>query len=145
MALEIRTEITIAAAPKSVWAILTNFNNYPSWNPFIKSIQGEVKLGEKIIVLITPPDAKSMTFKPKILVYNTSTELRWLGHLLFPGLFDGNHRFQLLANPYGSTTFVQSERFTGILVPLFKSQLCNNTRRGFEAMNMQLKKTVEMK
>ena len=45
MAKEIKTEILINATPEKVWTILTNFDNYPNWNPFIKSIKGEVKVG----------------------------------------------------------------------------------------------------
>ncbi len=87
--MEIKTEILINATPERVWSIFTNFNNYPSWNPFIKSISGEVKVGSKITVNIEPPESKGMTFKPKILTFETNKELSWLGQLLFAGLFDG--------------------------------------------------------
>jgi uncharacterized protein YndB with AHSA1/START domain len=46
MSKEINTEILINATPKKVWSILTNFAEYPNWNPFIKSIKGiELKPG----------------------------------------------------------------------------------------------------
>lgn len=143
MAKEIRTEIIINASPEKVWAVFTDFDNYPNWNPFIKSLKGDVKVGNKITVNIAPPDAKAMTFKPKVLAYETDKELRWLGHLLFKGLFDGEHKFELLDNGNGTTTFIQSEKFKGILVPMFKKQLDNNTKRGFEAMNQKLKERME--
>ncbi|MFN6088281.1 MAG: SRPBCC family protein [Cyclobacteriaceae bacterium] len=140
---EIKTEILINATPEKVWAILTDFENYPNWNPFIKLIKGEVKIGNKIIVKIEPPEAKGMTFKPKILTFETNKELSWLGHLLFAGLFDGKHKFELIDNGDGTTTFRQSEKFKGVLVPLFKKQLDNNTKKGFEEMNRKLKEIAE--
>ncbi len=70
-------------------------------------------------------------------------EVRWLGHLLFPALFDGEHKFELIDNGNGTTTFIQSEVLRGMLVPLFKKQLDNNTTNGFNAMNQWLKKLVE--
>ncbi len=142
---EIKTEILINATPEKVWAILTDFENYPNWNPFIKLIKGEVKIGNKIIVKIEPPEAKGMTFKPKILTFKTNKELSWLGHLLFAGLFDGKHKFELIDNGDGTTTFRQSEKFKGVLVPLFKKQLDNNTKKGFEEMNRKLKEIAERK
>jgi hypothetical protein len=145
MAKEIKTEILINASPEKVWAILTNFGNYPNWNPFIKSIKGEVRVGNKITARIEPPNAKGMTFKPRILTFNTNKQLRWLGHLLFIGLFDGDHKFELIDNGNGTTTFIQSEIFKGILVPFFKKQLDNKTKKGFEAMNMKLKELAELK
>lgn len=36
-----------------------------------------------------------MTFHPVVLVAVQERELRWLGRLLIPGLFDGEHTFQL--------------------------------------------------
>lgn len=143
MAKEIKTEIFIHSTPEKIWSILTNFNNYPNWNPFIKSIKGEVKVGNKITVRIEPPESKGMTFKPKVLTFEPNKELSWLGHLMFAGLFDGEHKFEIIDNGNGITTFRQSEKFKGILVSLFKKQLDNNTKRGFEEMNKKLKEFAE--
>lgn len=140
---EIKTEILINATPEKIWSILINFDNYTNWNPFIKSIKGEVKVGNIITARIEPPEAKGMTFKPKILIFETNKELKWLGHLLFAGLFDGEHKFELIDHGNGTTTFRQSEKFNGILVPLFKKQLDNNTKKGFEEMNKKLKELAE--
>ena len=143
MAFEIRTEILIHAKPEKVWAIFTNFKNYPIWNPFIKSLTGTVKVGNKIAVFLQQPDSKGMTFKPKVLAYKENKEFRWLGHLLIPGIFDGEHQFKLIDNGDGTTTFIQSERFRGILVPFLKKQLQTNTKNGFQEMNEKLKELVE--
>ncbi|HXU26543.1 MAG TPA: SRPBCC domain-containing protein [Bacteroidia bacterium] len=145
MAKEIKTQILINATPQKVWAVLTNFNNYPNWNPFIKSITGEVKIGNKITAYLQPPNAKDMMFKPKVLALDTNKEFRWLGHLLFPGLFDGEHKFELIDNGNGTTTFIQSEKFRGILIPFFAKMLNTNTKNGFIAMNEKLKELAELK
>jgi len=143
MAKEIKTEILIKASPEKVWSILTDFDNYPHWNPFIKSIKGKVAVGNKIIARIEPPEASGMTFKPEVLAFEPNKELRWIGHLLFTGLFDGEHRFELIDNGNGTTTFKQSEKFNGILVPLFKKSLDKNTTNGFILMNQKLKELAE--
>lgn len=39
MAKEIKTEIVINASPEKIWAILKDFDKYPAWNPFIKSVR----------------------------------------------------------------------------------------------------------
>lgn len=143
MAKEIKTQIVIKASPERVWAVLTNFEKYADWNPFIKSIKGNIKVGSKIIARLEPPNAKGMTFKPKVLAFDSQKEFRWLGHLLFPGLFDGEHKFELVDNQNGTTTFIQSEKFKGILVPLFKKMLDTNTVNGFNLMNQKLKELSE--
>jgi len=145
MAKEIKTEIIINVMPEKIWAVLTSFDNYPNWNPFIKSIKGEVKVGNTITVRLEPPGAKGMTFKPHVLAFETNKEILWIGHLLFPGLFDGEHKFELIDNGNGTTTFKQSEIFGGVLVPLFKKMLDDNTKKGFEEMNIKLKESAELK
>jgi hypothetical protein len=144
MAKEIKSQIVINALPEKVWAVLVDFKNYPNWNTFIKSISGEVKVGSKIKAHIEPPEGRGMTFKPKVLVFNANKELGWIGHLLFPGLFDGEHIFELIDNGDGTTTFFQRENFRGILVPFFKTMLEANTQNGFDLMNKELKERVEM-
>ena len=143
MAKEINTEIIINATPQKVWSILTNFKDYPSWNPFIESLVGEVAVGKKITVRIAPPESSKMTFNPKVLSFMPAKELRWLGHFLIPGLFDGEHIFELIDNKNGTTTFRQREKFKGVLVFLFKKQLDTHTTKGFMVMNQKLKELAE--
>jgi len=138
----IQTEILINTDITKVWDILMNFDNYPKWNPFITSISGEPKLGSRLTVSIKPPGGKGMTFKPRVLAFETNKELRWLGHLLFTGFFDGEHKFELIDNGNGTTSFKQSEKFKGIFVGLLNLE---NTQKGFEAMNEKLKEMAERK
>lgn len=84
-----------------------------------------------------------MTFKPTVLVADADSELRWLGRFLVPGLFDGEHYFQLKANGQGGTTFVHGEKFSGVLVAFAKSSLEGGTRAGFVAMNEAIKVRAE--
>lgn len=137
---EITTSIIIHAGIEHVWSALTDFANYPNWNSFITSISGHVKEGSRINVRIQPPQSKPMTFKPVILSRTECKELRWKGKLLINGLFDGEHIFELSENTDGNTLFVQREQFSGILVGIINLE---NTRKGFERMNQQLKELVE--
>ncbi len=145
MAKEIKSTILIHTSTEKVWSVLTNFEAYPQWNPFIKSIKGKVKVGNIITARIEPPQAKGMTFKPKVLVFDTNKEFRWMGHFLVPGLFDGEHIFELIDNGNNTTRFNQNEKFKGILVPLFKKMLDVNTVNGFNQMNEALKNIAEEK
>lgn len=140
MSKKIETEINIHATPEKIWKILTDFKNYPNWNPFITDIQGSVEEGNKIQVKIEPQPGKGMVFKPVILSKKESKELSWLGKLLFKGLFDGEHKFELIDNKNGTTRFIQSEQFSGFLVPFFN---LDNTAVGFNAMNVKLKELAE--
>jgi len=135
---EIVTEIDINATPEKVWDVLTDFDNYPNWNPFVHKLGGDVKVGNTIKVALP-----GMNFKPKVLAFEKPKEFRWLGHLLVKGIFDGEHRFVIKDNQDGTVTFQHGEKFGGILVPLFSKMLDTKTIHGFRDMNEKLKQLCE--
>lgn len=138
----IKTEIRIDVPPERVWKVLLDFDNYPNWNPFIKSIQGERAIGQKLEVKIQPPDGKEMIFRPEILVFEANKEFKWLGKAFVKGIFDGEHYFVLEVSKEGGTKFVHGERFNGLLVGLMGKTL-DKTKIGFELMNEALKDECE--
>ncbi len=140
---ELHTEIEIQASDKRVWQLLTDFASFPEWNPFIRQAKGEVKVGARLEVHIQPSGASGMTFKPVVLKVEPNRELRWIGRLLMPGLFDGEHIFTIETLDTNRVRFTQREVFTGLLVPLFARSLDKDTRRGFEEMNQALKSQAE--
>jgi hypothetical protein len=70
-------------------------------------------------------------------------EFRWLGRLLIPGIFDGEHIFEIKDNGDRATTFVHREIFRGILVPVLWNKLAQDTENGFVSMNESLKLRAE--
>jgi hypothetical protein len=139
----IHTEIDIEAPAERVWHILTDFAGFPQWNPFILRAAGEPKVGARLEVRIRPPGSRGMTFRPKVLRAEPARELRWLGRLWIPGLFDGDHSFLLVSLGPARTCFVQKETFTGWLAPLLLKWVGDATRQGFEEMNRALKARAE--
>jgi|SaaInlStandDraft_6_1057023.scaffolds.fasta_scaffold01357_4 hypothetical protein len=137
------TEITIDASSEKVWKVLTAFNEYSEWNPFIKSISGDVSVGSQLSVSIQPPGGDAMDFAPKILVANKNVELRWLGRVLMPKLFDGEHFFKIIKLPGDKVQFIQGEQFSGILALLLWGSMKESTEQGFIDMNKALKDRCE--
>jgi hypothetical protein len=140
---ELHSQIGINASAERVWRILTDFASYPQWNPFIRRISGELKVGERLDARLEPPGGRGITLRPTILSAEPYRELRWLGHLLVPGLFDGEHSLLIQPLEENRVQFIQSEMFRGLFVPLLARSLDNNTLRGFEEMNGALKERAE--
>jgi hypothetical protein len=140
---QLETQIEIEAPVEQVWSLLIDFPLYPRWNPFVRSIEGNLVIGQPLKIFIQPPGASGMRFRPTVLTVQPNRELRWKGKLLLPGLFDGEHYFKLEAKPGGGLTFRQGEIFSGILVPLFRRSLDGATKQGFIAMNEALKHEAE--
>ena len=97
----------------------------------------------QLAATISPPGGDPMDFAPRILRFDENKELRWLGTLLTPGLFDGEHYFRIEDAGGGKVRFVQGETFTGILAVLAWGAVETGTTKGFEAMNEALKDRAE--
>lgn len=137
----IRTEIWINSSPQQVWQVLTATADYPSWNPMISRLVGDLRQGN-VIEFTEGAGPDSMTFHPKILSVRAAQELRWKGSVLVPGLFDGEHRF-LLEKQGENTRLIQSEEFTGLLVGKLTQSVIRETSGEMNAMDLALKQRSE--
>lgn len=140
---ELVSEIEIRADPGRVWAVLTAFPEYPSWNPFIRQIAGSLAVGGTITAILKPPGTFGMTIHPVLLSVDPGRELRWAGRLTLSGMFEAEHSFEIRHLSDQSSILVQRERFSGLLLPFFELTLKDATARGFAAMNAALKERAE--
>ncbi|XVH30473.1 SRPBCC family protein [Haloferacaceae archaeon DSL9] len=141
MTTTVETAVRIDAPPGIVWGIVTEFESYSEWNPFVTRVTGQPILGSRLRVRIEPPGGRAMAFKPRVVDVEPDRSLAWLGSLLVPGLFDGRHEFLLEPLADGGTKFVQRESFSGALVGLLLNR--SKLTAGFEAMNDALKTRAE--
>ncbi len=139
---QLHTEVLIEASPAEVWAILTDFSRYGEWNPFMVDASGVAIMGTQLRVTLAPPGGRRITLSPEVTAVAAGEVLEWWGHLGVRGLFDGRHRFELHRADRG-TRLVQSEVFTGVLVPFVARSLDRGTAAGFALMNAALKAQAE--
>lgn len=136
--IQIRTEIIINAKAEKIWALLIDFNNYHTWNPFIIRSSGKAIQGSKISNSMKI-QGKIQTFKPILLEVNENHRLEWLGSLFFKGLFDGKHYFEIEKVDAENCKLIQGESFSGILVKPILKRIKKDTIAGFVAMNEAIK------
>lgn len=140
---EVSTEIEFEGTREEAWQVLSDLPAHAEWDPFITRIEGELRPGAKLDVRLEPQGERGITMHPTVLAAEPGRELRWLGHLLVRGAFDGEHRFLIEEAGPGRVRFAQSERFGGILVPLLWRKLRDGgTAKGFRAMNEALARRV---
>lgn len=137
---EIVTTERIEATPADVWAVLASPETYSEWNPFLVRMEGEVAVGSRLTNTMRPSGGgNEMTFSPVVLKAEPGRELRWLGRLFVPRLFDGEHYF-ILEDREGGTHLTHGEAFRGVGLWLIDVE---PFRADFEAMNAALKERVE--
>lgn len=114
---EIRTETEIDAPPTVVWDILTDFDAYREWNPFIPRarVDGQVVEGADIRIRVKP-GLVGVPVTAELTAVEPERELQWTGQLPVPGLFGGRHTFELAPTDDGGTHLRHWEQFSGLLV-----------------------------
>ncbi|MGW0083695.1 SRPBCC family protein [Streptomyces sp. NPDC003393] len=138
--------IEIEADPEQVWAVLTDFDSYPRWNPFLTEAVVTSDDGLRPGATMRnrlEQKGEAGTFTPTVLTVSTGRELRWLGKVGPGWIGDGEHRFVIERTGRGTVRFTQSEKFSGVAVPFAADSLRNDTLPQFRAMNSALKERVE--
>jgi hypothetical protein len=83
------------------------------------------------------------TIRPEVLEADPARRLRWLGRVLMPGVFDGEHTFTIQPAGPGRARLTQHEEFRGLLAPLVLAMIAKSTLASFHRMNQALKTRVE--
>ena len=139
----IETSIVIDSTPEKVWGILTKFEEYELWNPFMTKVIGSATLDSKIEVNIKTISGKKRTYYPIITRCETNKELRWKGKSFLPGVFDGERIFILENSNDDKILFYHKEIFSGLGVRLVGNKLDESLRESFVTMNEALKVRAE--
>jgi hypothetical protein len=143
MAKQLHADIEIEASPDRVWEVLTDLDAYSHWNPFIVEAAGQAATGHRLRLRMRLPGRRPMSFRPEVLEAEPGRRLRWLGRVLVPGLFDGEHSFTIRPVGPGRVRLAQHEEFRGLLAPLLLRLIAKPTLAGFQAMNQALKEQAE--
>lgn len=134
----IYTQLEIEAEPDQVWMVLVENKKYPEWNPYHVRVEGELKVGEQLVVEIHKPNGNQLVIEPEVFRIVPGRELTWGGGIR--GLFFGEHIFLLERTAPGRTKLVQKESFEGIFVPFAE---LGSIEEGYRLMNLALKRKIE--
>ena len=139
--MEISTAIEIAAAPETVWAVLTDLASYAQWHPAFLKVTGLPAAGSSLTITTThPASGRTMTAKVKVLTAEPGRELRWVSKLL--GLTISERRF-LLSPAGGGTSLVQAETYRGIGGSRNVMKVMPRIQDSFAAINQAIKQQAE--
>ena len=139
----LETEIIIDSNIEHVWDVLTDFEKYPEWNPFLTQVKGALKPLETLTVTAHPSSSVARTFFPQMVSVEDGVEFSWLGQFHYPKLLDGHHIFRLEKIDENRTRFVHNENFKGFLLFAHLLLRWKHTELGFNEMNEALKRRCE--
>lgn len=136
------TEIDIEAGKDAVWSVLTDFGAYPSWNPFLRAVRGELRLHARLEVEIAAPGLRPATVRPMVVMLDDSPQFRWRARFGFPGLLECEHCFIVEEFRPDRTRFFQRQKWSGGLAGRSAERI-EAFRLGSEAMNAALRARID--
>ena len=141
----ISAKTVIDAPPDTVWRVLTAFDEYDTWSSMLLPQQtAPPELNELINLRLAMPGGFAYNFSPKVTVLDANQHFAWRQKTGLPGVFDGEHHFELTPLDDGRTEMHNYEHYSGILSPLFKRlPMMKDAPAGFEAMNAEIKARAE--
>lgn len=130
---------TIAAAPETIWAILTDGARYPEWDPYAERIEGQIAPGARIVVYtkVAPGRAFPVTVKE----FAPARRMLWASGMPL-GLFKGERSFTLTPRGDGTVEFTLREEFSGLLLGMIAPSLPDMTEP-FQQFTAGLKARAE--
>ena len=136
----IQTAVTVEASRETVWRILTDFEGYARWNPFMTAAEGDARLGAHIEVDLHPPDSDTQELSPEITILRPNRKLAWMSREMLPGISD--REYEVILDPLGDerVRVVMHKRFEGILIPFTSTA---EEQVGLDLMAEALKRRAE--
>lgn len=132
----------INACADDVWRVLTDFDDYPHWNPMIVGLDGITDEGRKLRFTVRQLSGKRITLSAVFMKIEAPTELRWGGGM--PGLLYGEHYFVIEPEGEDRCKLHHGEDWSGMLMPLLWWWLEPRGKPLYPAMSEALKERVEM-
>ncbi len=129
---ETTVRIDINADASVVWALLTNASDFPRWNSTVVSVEGEIKLGDKIKLKSTLDEKR--TFKLKVKELDPEKRMIW---------GDGKgSRVYIIAKNQNGVSFTMTEKIGGLMFPMYAKYI-PPFDESFDQFAADLKKEAE--
>jgi uncharacterized protein YndB with AHSA1/START domain len=131
-----RAEIEIAASQETVWNVVTNFQEWPRWNPEVKSMSfdGSVAPGAEFRWKAGPGTIVSTLEQVEPPRY-----IRWRGRTMS---INAIHEWWFAPRD-GGTGVETEESFSGVLARLFRGQLQKTLDKSLKGGLEELKREAQ--
>lgn len=129
----------IHASPEKIWAILTDIDKWPEWDPNCERIEGTLALGHKVKAFSKLSPGRG--FAVKVSELTPPLKMTWTGGMPL-GLFRGERTFMLSELKSGVTEFSMREVFSGPMLALIGGSIPDMTE-AFEGFVAGLKARAE--
>lgn len=112
-----RNAVAVEAPREAIWALLTQFDRYDEWNPYITEASGDATEGSSIDLAFATGDGDAEKATAEVLISRPMRKLEWRTRQLVPGLLDREQIFRVIPRGPGRYVVLQDVRLEGVLAP----------------------------
>jgi hypothetical protein len=135
-----RDEVVAQAPCEVAWGLVTAFDRYDAWNPYLVRAAGRAVEGAGLSLDARPPGEDAEELDAEVIVVRPGRKLEWETRTVAPGVLDHEQIFRTLPAGPGRCRIVHEARFEGVLAPLAD---VDGERRGLAAMIAALARRAE--
>ena len=143
---DLRTGISINSSPADVFRVLTNFQCYADWNPWLKdvtNIAGEAKVGDLIGGKFNVGGLFELKLTYRVGRMRAPDTMFWREQSWFNSLFSIRREYQILTKSGGAAIYSVGVRIKGPLASVVKSFGGRFIRRALKIEATALKRYCE--
>ena len=142
---EIRTEIEINAPVSKVWDIISNLDEWASWNKMVTDASGKITQGATLsITMRGKSEGGEHSYAPTVIECDAPNSFRFRASM-GNRLMMTNYKICELQENEGSTKFIHIEQFSGLMVPFIWKKMEQGVPMMLAMINKNLKQQAESK
>jgi hypothetical protein len=138
-----RTTFAVDASAEQVWAVLSDFDAWSTWNPSVPRIRGECRVGSKLRMTLAMPGRPSANVTAVVTSAVPNRSLHWHGNVGGDHFFSGTREFDIAPQPDGTVAVTHVENVSGVFFPIFKAVMGDAIQRHHDNLNAALKERAE--
>jgi hypothetical protein len=142
MKVKIEHRIGVQAPAEAIWAVISDIERWPDWNPLYPKAEGKLRIGAPLTLEAALPDRKPQTIRPVVVDWIPNEQIHWRLSAL-AGLVRSTRFLEIEKLTETGCIFANGELFDGPLADLVVRSLGRAARKGFAAMGEALKARAE--
>ena len=139
---EINHEIEIKAPASAVWAVITDFDSYPQWNPFVVAAKSSLKPGD-------PIDMKVKLLGPvqrQVEIILDVRQGKGFSYCMKPfplGALSSRRSHEIIELGDGRCQYKSHFHLEGWMMPLIRGMMRGALERGFGGMSVAIRERAQ--
>ena len=140
--LKLEHRIGVQAPPEVLWALISDLEGWPAWNPLYSRASGVLSIGAPLELTLSLPDLPPQHIEPVVVDWVPHEQLHWRTSVA-SGLGVAIRFIEIDQVAENACIFSNGELFQGLLGPAAGQRVRRPLKKGFAAMGEALKARAE--